>query len=274
MKDSLYENPKSRFSARDNRHGRSRLEYPAHLHRQIELVLMIEGHTVAYADFDKYEIEAGDAFIAFPNQIHRYESSGVEKYLILMVDPAMIPSLEEVFYSSLPHRSVIKGGAKDGELLHLAGRLVQLRNEQGPYAAEMLQGYLLAFFSRLLSHLDLGEDQTGYSQTLKSVVTYCIQHHRGELSLAVLERELHVSKYYISHLFSDKLKIGFNEYVNALRVSVACNHLRRTKKPVSEIATLVGFNTQRTFHRAFLKQMKMTPGEYRGNTKKHTKGEK
>lgn len=273
MKNAFYENPKKRFSARDSRHGRRRLDYPSHLHGQIELVLMVEGHTVAYADFDKYEVEAGDVFIAFPNQIHRYESCGMEKFLFFMVDPAMIPPLEEVFYNSVPRQSVIKGGAKDEELLHLAVRLAQLRSD-GPYAGEMLQGYLLAFFSLLLSHLDLSEDPAGYSQTLKSIVTYCVQNHRSELSLAVLERELHVSKYYISHLFSDKLRMGFNEYVNALRVSFACNHLRRSKKPISEIATLVGFNTQRTFHRAFLKQMKMTPGEYRGTLKKQKEREK
>ncbi len=267
MMDAFYENRKKRFSAGDNRNGNRRLDFPAHLHHHIELVLMTEGRTVAYADSKRYVIESGDAFIAFPNQIHRYETTGVERFFIFIVDPGLMPALSHIFESSVPQESLIKGVVKKGELLHLAERLVQIRRDEGKYAIPMLQGYLLAFFSLLLSHFELIEAVSGDSKILKAIISYCMQHYGEELSLAVLERELHVSRYYISHLFSDKLMIGFNQYVNSLRVTYACNHLRHSDKPITEIAGLVGFNTQRTFNRAFIKQTGLTPSEYRNNMK-------
>ena len=78
-----------------------------------------------------------------------------------------------------------------------------------------------------------------------------------------MEEELHLSKYYISHLFGSKIGTGFNDYINALRVSEACRYLRRTNKSITEISALVGFGTLRTFNRAFFKQVGMSPSEYR-----------
>ena len=67
---------------------------------------------------------------------------------------------------------------------------------------------------------------------------------------------------------SNKLHIGFNDYINSLRVSNACKHLLKTDLSITEISEIVGFNTLRTFNRAFVKQMGITPSDYR--TKKQS----
>ena len=62
---------------------------------------------------------------------------------------------------------------------------------------------------------------------------------------------------------SNKLKMGFNDYVNSLRISNACKQLIKSDASITEISENVGFNTLRTFNRAFMKQTGMTPSEYR-----------
>ena len=101
------------------------------------------------------------------------------------------------------------------------------------------------------------------SHALKAIVNYCARNYTKDLSLSLLESELHISRYYISHLFSDKLQIGFNDYINSLRVSFACNYLKHSDRSVTEISDLVGFGTLRTFNRAFQKQIGRSPSEYR-----------
>jgi YesN/AraC family two-component response regulator len=96
-----------------------------------------------------------------------------------------------------------------------------------------------------------------------SVMNYCIAHHTENLSLDVLEKKLHINKYYISHIMNQKLNMGFNDYVISIRVSNACKYLTRTDKSITKISDLVGFNTLRTFNRAFAKQLGMTPSQYR-----------
>ncbi|MBQ9802502.1 MAG: AraC family transcriptional regulator [Clostridia bacterium] len=259
---AFYENRKNDFSVRDCRVIPKRLNCSAHLHYHIELVFMLEGTTPAFADTEQCLIEAGDAFIAFPNQIHRYESAAPERHVLLIINPNLMPDLVSIFTNAVPRKNVIKGIANDPEIIHLYEMLIsEVADER--YAKTMQQGYLLALFSRLLSKIELTETSSSESHSLKSVISYCMQNYQNELSLSILERELHISKYYISHLFSDKLLIGFNEYINSLRISYACHYLRHSSRPVTEIASLVGFNTARTFNRAFVKQTGTTPSEYR-----------
>lgn len=256
-----YENRVKDFDAW---HGH-RLQCAAHLHRHLELVLFYGGASVAYADTERCELRAGDVFLTFPDQVHRYETTGLEDYLLVVVSPDMMPELVPLFSGSLPASARLEGAAEDAALRHAMEQLLLLRTVNSPQEEAMRRGYLLALFGRLLSLYDLSAPQPGSSHAFKSVVEYCTQHYQRELSLSVLERELHISKYYISHLFSDKLKMGFNDYINSIRISEACRQLRHSDRSVTEIASLVGFATLRTFNRAFQKQLGMTPSEYRKN---------
>jgi len=103
----------------------------------------------------------------------------------------------------------------------------------------------------------------GDSDTLRSIVAFCAQNYSENLSLSLLQERLHLDKYYIPHLFNDKLKIRFNDYINALRINEACRFLANTESSITEISELVGFNTLRTFNRAFMKHVGSSPSDYR-----------
>ena len=260
---AFYENRNKDLSFGRQIDGGHRLGYVPHLHYHIELVLLLEGCTEAFADAEHCVIEGGDAYIAFPNQIHNYTSKGRERYYIFIINPDLMPELAGVFSKARPKSPVIKGLARDPEILALAEKLSEKKSDDDPYFDVRRKGYLLSLFAKLLPHTELLYDTPDDSHALKAVVTYCTENYTKELSLSILERELHISKYYISHLFSDKLGLGFNDYINSLRVSFAGRYLRHSDKSVTEIGRMAGFGTLRTFNRAFIKQMGCTPSEYR-----------
>jgi len=258
----FYEHKKQGFYQRNATKG-SRLHCDAHLHVNIELVIYLRGRTRVFVDAEKIELTDGDVLLTFPNQIHRYISTADEHYYIFIVNPDYVPALAPFFQRQMPASARIKGAAKDPEVVELAERLCALKEKQDAFSEIQRQGYTLALFGKLLPQMELTDTVQGDSQVLKTVVSYCTQNFTKELSLGLLERELHISKYYISHLFSDKLCISFNDYINSLRVSFACRHLRHTEYSVTEIAALAGFGTPRTFNRVFQRQMGQTPSEYR-----------
>ncbi|MBR6765080.1 MAG: helix-turn-helix transcriptional regulator [Clostridia bacterium] len=57
-------------------------------------------------------------------------------------------------------------------------------------------------------------------------------------------------------------------YVNGLRLNEAKRLLKTTDKNVTDIAIEAGFNTIRSFNRAFFAEMGETPTEYRKNKNK------
>lgn len=258
-----YENRIADFYYRDGMHGRPPLDCKPHLHYHIELVYMLEGSVRAIADSAEYTVEGGDIFVAFPNQLHQFISTGPERYMLFILSPDLMPELSRAFTEQLPESALLKHADINPRLLQLLRVASGEQNSDAPWRDTIIHGALLAFFGELFRMMPLGENKAGSSHALQSVVSYCSRNFSRELSLEVLEEELHISKYYISHLFSDRLGIRFNDYVNSLRVSDACRLLRQTDTSITEISERVGFGTLRTFNRAFAKQTGMSPSEYR-----------
>ena len=266
---TYYENRTSDYIAcRDSRFTELPLACQSHLHYHIELAFLMEGETRAVVDSQEYVMTEGDVLVAFPNQVHRFETLKKEKYILILVSPEIVPELLGQFTEALPVCNVISGAAKDAELCEMIERISDIYHGKESFRETMLRGAFLMFFCKLLQRMELKDTKVGDHHVLDSVLNYCMQHFEKNLSLDLLEKELHVSKYYISHMMNQKLHIGFNDYVNSLRVSSACKLLVKSDDTVTEISETVGFNTLRTFNRAFQKQIGMTPSEYRARKKK------
>ncbi|MBQ9112260.1 MAG: AraC family transcriptional regulator [Clostridia bacterium] len=259
----FYENKRDDFYCRDSDYKSKSLAYTSHLHYHIELAFLMGGRTRVTVDSNVYDVEAGDVIIVFPNQIHRFETLEKEKFILMIVNPDIISEFTKQFTSSIPESNIIKGGALDEDLSLLAKKISDSYYGNEQYKDTILRGYLLSFFGKILQKLTVKDVQAKEYNVLGSILNYCINNSSKPLSLDILEKELHISKYYISHIMSNKLRMGFNDYINSLRVSNACKYLQKSDKSITEISDIVGFNTLRTFNRAFLKQMGITPSEYR-----------
>ena len=268
---AFYENRNVDLYCRDSRFASKTMGYISHLHYHIELGFVFEGHTKTTIDSTVYDVQGGDIIISFPNQIHQHETVEREKYVLLIVNPDMIPELASFFTSSLPVSNLLRGAANEPELCSLITKISDTYRSDIQFKEQILRGYLLAFFGNILQRLELRDVQSRDYHVLGMIMNYCTANSDKELSLSTLEKDLHVSKYYISHLMGSKLQIGFNDYINSLRVSNACKYLVKSEKSITEISEIVGFNTLRTFNRAFIKQTGMTPSRYRTEKKAEKK---
>ena len=249
---------------------RSQLKCRAHLHYHVEIVHMIEGHATAFVDSVPFEINTGDLLVVFPNKIHRFEDeAGKNKYDLFIINPNLAPDLAQRIATENPQNPVIKSINNNPRIMALISILRDSKSLTNEHNQVLLRGYLTAFFAEILEMLPMRGTNPEENQAIRSIVKYCSRNFTKELSLSLLEEELHLSKYYISHLFGEKLGISFNDYVNSLRISEACRLLRMSDMNITEIAGASGFGTIRTFNRSFIKQMGTSPSEYR----KHNRGE-
>ncbi len=235
-----------------------------HLHRELEMICLLEGDAIAYADTIRCELHAGDVFLAFPNQIHYYEHNCHEMHVGFIFKPDLLPELMETFTMGLPQSPVIRGAALLPQMRALIDALYNTRLREGDsHVANLRRGYLLALCAELVQEMTVVKLPVGDSNSLRAIVSFCSRNYAENLSLSLLEEKLHLNKFYISHLISGKLGLRFNDYVNSLRISEACRYLLNSNHSITEIGALVGFNTPRTFNRAFIKQLGVSPTEYR-----------
>lgn len=259
----MYFHFETKKSAYEARHG-SQLGPTPHLHSHIEMVLTKTGTTVAFADSTEVKVEAGDLFIAFPNQIHYYiDKQRPVEHKILIVSPDMCPEFSRIFKSMVPKVPLLKNAIENPRIVSAVENMVQCKKEQGEYSETEARGCVLILMSEIFRNVELQEKVPYDNDLVKDIITYCYENYNSDISLQAIADELHVSRCYISRLFSRRLHIGFNDYINSLRVRNACEMLKATDLSVTEVAYAVGYNSVRTFDRAFFNARQMTPKEYR-----------
>ena len=86
---------------------------------------------------------------------------------------------------------------------------------------------------------------------------------KEQVSLESMAKDLGISKFTLSRVFSGTFHRNFNQYLNEQRLNYVCVHLECTDKSITDIWLDAGFDSQRTFNRVFRERYRMTPREYR-----------
>lgn len=241
-----------------------------HLHTHLEIVLITEGVTRVTADDRECEARAGDLFIAFPNQIHYYvDQTHRMAHEILIVSPDICPEFSQIFKAKIPASPLLRDAAKNERIVNAIAGIIDIHEENGVFADNEVRGFLLVLFSELFRDMAFVESGSCETDIMKNIIHFCYENYDTDISLQAISDALHISRYTISHLFSRKLHTGFNDYINSLRISRACEMLKSGDTPITEIAYAVGYNAIRSFNRCFQDIMCMTPKEYR--TRKRVK---
>jgi YesN/AraC family two-component response regulator len=97
--------------------------------------------------------------------------------------------------------------------------------------------------------------------SIKEVLHYCLEHYTEPLTLDSISEALHLNKYYISHMFKERMHLSFSNFLNGMRTEHACTLLEKGES-ITEAAFSSGFSSIRNFNRIFAQNMGLTPSEY------------
>lgn len=101
------------------------------------------------------------------------------------------------------------------------------------------------------------------SYKILQIQNYISQNIFKKISIAELAEYTELSQNYLCNLFSKEMGISLHNYIQREKITVSCNLLKNTQRPISDVATYMGFQTQSNFTVVFRKWMHMTPREYR-----------
>ena len=107
------------------------------------------------------------------------------------------------------------------------------------------------------------KSHVGGKDLIYQTVSYISANFKKKLSLEEMAKDLGVSKYVLSRLFSKIFHRNFNQYLNDARLNYACHRLENTSDSITNICLDSGFESQRTFNRVFKERYKISPSDYR-----------
>ena len=134
----------------------------------------------------------------------------------------------------------------------------------------IVQAYVQIVLARCIGKMELVEKScVGSDDLIYRTVSYISGNFRRQFSLEDMARDLGVSKYVLSRVFSKTFHRNFNQYLNDARLSYACTRLVNTSDTILNICLDSGFDSQRTFNRVFKERYKTAPSEYRKNKRQN-----
>lgn len=106
-----------------------------------------------------------------------------------------------------------------------------------------------------------------YSYYVGRTITLARYDLTADLSLKSVSAQLGVNPNYFATLFRKECCCTLTEYVNEQRIDRAFALLKKTGKPVQEIASECGFSDASYFIRLFKRRTGLTPNQYRRQQK-------
>ena len=255
MKEALFQTREPVFY----RSTQAQVTPTPHFHNDIEIIYAEQGEFTAHVDHKVVQVRQGELLVTYPYQIHFYENCSPGVYRVILITPELLYGLMTPLRGLRPVNNVLDIQNMDT----IRGYINKAFKVTCENRRTVVAGYCHLLMVELLNVLETETAPHSEDATLRQVMEYCQDHYQEDLSLDLVAEQVHLSKYYISRLFSRKLKLNFNDYINTLRVRRAGRLLEKTDKKIADISEDVGFGSIRSFNRAFLDIMKMTPKEFR-----------
>ena len=134
--------------------------------------------------------------------------------------------------------------------------------------AEICQHYL-AILIQLICRKDHVSyelvDMQNSSRECHKAKCYIEANYPDKITLSSLADNCNLTKYYLSHKFSELYGKSPISYLTEVRISVAKDLLKTTNHSIQEIASTTGFSSSSYFSQTFQKICKMSPQQYRKN---------
>ena len=120
---------------------------------------------------------------------------------------------------------------------------------------------------RLLNQVNPQGVLDSLDDRIVAALQYIATNIRERIAIKDIAHDVGLSPSRLSHVFSKEIHCNVGDYIERQRIKMAVGMLANTSLPITEIASICGFNSAFYFSRRFHKSKGMSPSDYR---KTHT----
>lgn len=257
---------------------------PTHWHSNtfFEIYYALSDNCSIYFTEEIIHMNAGSVLIIPPSIIHAspcYQDDCILMYFLLRSS-----TFERVFWNQLSSENLMSVFFRqalenkhpssylqfetngDCDMKELFYMIYNEYRGNSSYRAQMLNTLMSEFLILLLRRYEstarLPHTGTLHWKPEFSAIFSHIQNHFSSASLSDTAARFHYSERQVSRIVLNCTGMTFSELLLKLRMEKAVSMLNQRNSSMELIASTVGYSTQSSFYRAFVKYYKCTPGEY------------
>lgn len=233
-------------------------KYRLHFHSNIELCLVLEGEIEVWINDQHRTLRQGELSVAWSYDAHAYRTPTHSVSLSTIIPPR----LYHEFLPLLANRHTRDSFVGDPVLFETIRSCVRAAAASDDELVR--KGYVYVILGTLLSHMHPKAEAPPTDPQLSSgVLLYLNEHFREDLTLDSVAHALGYHPNYLSHIFKSTLHVGFHQYLTLLRLRDAVLLMKDEEKSITDCAFESGFQSLRTFYRAFQVEFGCTPRKLR-----------
>lgn len=254
-----------------------------HFHPEYQITYIKESKGFLYIGNHIYEFVPGDIFIIGPNIAHVFRNEDeyygknnegkVDAVSVFFTYDSLasgffdIPeagAIKELLRKSVYGTKVPAGNDTDGKIGRTLDMLLESKGfEKILTLLTALHEISLSPVVEVMSLLQAPEIHAkDDSSRINAVYEYVLRNYQESISLDDISRHVNMSVYSFCRFFKTRTKKTFVQFVNEIRIGMACKLLMEGQMSITDIAYSVGFGNISNFIRQFKKINGVIPSEY------------
>lgn len=231
-----------------------------HYHNSYEMFIMTEGNANMLLNDQIMELGKFDIVFIKPNCLHknnggskhcRYAVHFTKNYLDTYFTEESVKNLIAVFENN-------KLRVKQSEFNKIAELLGRMNSQDAFSYIHLAE--IIAILSRRES-LDYAGAKT--DGTVNSILEYVNKNYDSITSLDDIAGYFRITKPYMCNIFKKETTVTISQYLNSVRITRACELLKKSRKSITDIAMICGYSSSMYFCKVFKNIVNMTPNDYR-----------
>ncbi|MBR2024079.1 MAG: AraC family transcriptional regulator [Clostridia bacterium] len=229
-------------------HKNEEKENVNHAHLQYEIIYLVEGELSCIIEGKLYRLTKGDILLIRANDFHTINIvSNVYTRKVIQFFPAFIPLSEEQRNDLLrPYQVYNKNfdsviSSKIVSLYGLDKFFEKIETAQTELSSAIYIMNLLLEINNLLAFYKMQPNFTYTSSIITDIIDYIDNHLTSKITLEDLQEALHLSKFYISHLFKEVMGTTLAHYIMEKKIRYAEKLIFEGVSP-TDAAITIGYN--------------------------------
>lgn len=245
-----------------------------HFHKDLELIMVLEGSICVDCGKNKYVLQKNDIIILNKNEMHSvYKTKEDNVILALQFDQ----NICENYYPKIKNIKFTKyriSRETDGALwTKVAGYIFEMVSsyicKKEGYSINLvgvINSMLYTFISggmyEVLDEKSVAAESKN-TERLNHIMEYMQNNFMYKITLKKIAEEEKLDMFYLSHFIKSHLGITFQQYLNHLRTERAEYLLKNTDMNNTEICMECGFSDYKYMVSYFKEEFGMTPARYK-----------
>lgn len=246
-----------------------------HWHKEIEIMLVVDGPVTIYTENAQFQLETDDIFIINPNEVHCIQKKKeMNSALIIQVAPnfcnTYFPELKRIRFSD---RHFKKNGPGEKIWKMMFGYVLQmvdsLSTRESGFQFRVMSKMNMIFYDlfEYSDHERVSENkrvlESRNMKRLNRIISYIQENFAYKITLTDIAEMEGLDMYYLSHFIKKYIGMSFQQYLNKLRLAKAVDLLMNTNNRNIDICYESGFSDYRYLSKAFLNEFGCTPAQYK-----------